>query len=60
MLTLAASEVRQPKANSPLTLSDRLITLAKDAETAGYPVTAEQLVQLSMRIFDEAKRPSRS
>ena len=58
MLTLAGSELRQATANSPLTLSDRLITLAKDAEIAGYPVTAEHLVQLAMKIFDEAKRPS--
>jgi hypothetical protein len=58
MLTIAGSELRQPKAISPLTLSDRLITLAKDAETAGYPVTAEHLVRLAMQIFDEAKTPS--
>lgn len=43
---------------SPMTLSDRLITLAKDADTAGYMVTADQLVRLAMTIFDEApKRP---
>jgi hypothetical protein len=39
-----------------MTLSDRLITLAKDADTAGYGVTAEQLVQLALTIFDEAPR----
>jgi hypothetical protein len=41
---------------SPLTLSDRLITLAKDADTAGYAVTAEQLLKLAIMIFDEAPR----
>jgi hypothetical protein len=41
---------------SPMTLSDRLITLAKDADTAGYAITAEQLVQLAITIFDEAPR----
>jgi hypothetical protein len=41
---------------SPMTLSDRLITLAKDADTAGYAATAEQLVQLAMTVFDEAPR----
>jgi hypothetical protein len=41
---------------SPMTLSDRLITLAKDADTLGYAVTAEQLVQLALTIFDEAPR----
>ena len=41
---------------SPLILSDRLITLAKDAETAGYAVTAAQLLRLAITIFDEAPR----
>lgn len=41
---------------SPMTLSDRLITLAKEADTAGYTVTAEHLVQLALTIFDEAPR----
>ena len=39
-----------------MTLSDRLITLAKDAETAGFALTADQLVQLAITIFDEAPR----
>lgn len=44
---------------SAMSLSDRLITLAKDADTAGYGVTAERLVRLAMTIFDEApRRPS--
>jgi hypothetical protein len=41
---------------SAMTLSDRLITLAKDADTAGFAVTADQLVQLAITIFDEAPR----
>jgi hypothetical protein len=41
---------------SPMALSDRLITLAKDADTAGYAVTAEHLVRLAITIFDEAPR----
>lgn len=48
--------IRQPATLSPMTLSDRLITLAKDADTAGYAMTAEQLVRLAMTIFDEAPR----
>ena len=48
--------IRQPTTLSPMTLSDRLITLAKDADTAGYAMTAEQLVRLAMTIFDEAPR----
>jgi hypothetical protein len=41
---------------SPMTLSDRLITLAKEADTAGYAVTAERLVQLALTIYDESPR----
>jgi hypothetical protein len=48
--------IRQSATVSPLTLSDRLITLAKDAETAGYAITAEQLLRLAITIFDEAPR----
>jgi hypothetical protein len=48
--------IRQSATVSPLTLSDRLITLAKDADTAGYAITAEQLLKLAITIFDEAPR----
>jgi len=48
--------IRQSATVSPLTLSYRLITLAKDAETAGYAITAEQLLRLAITIFDEAPR----
>jgi hypothetical protein len=44
------------QAISPMALSDRLITLAKDADLAGYAITAEHLVQLAITIFDEAPR----
>src|SRR5208283_2089936 len=37
------SQTIGPHPLSPMTLSDRLITLAKDADTLGYAVTAEQL-----------------
>ena len=50
------SEIGQSANVSLMTLSDRLITLAQDAEKAGYSVTAEQLVRLAMMIFDEAPR----
>lgn len=39
---------------SELVLSDRLITLAEDAERAGYTDTAERLVTLACSVFDEA------
>jgi len=61
MFTLSEPSTRQSETInahtlSPMTLSDRLITLAKDADTAGYAVTAGHLVQLAITIFDEAPR----
>jgi hypothetical protein len=56
MVPTTASRLRQTFTVSPLTLSDRLITLAKDADLAGYPITAEQLLRLAIMIFDEAPR----
>ena len=56
MLPMIDTGTRQSTTLSPMTLSDRLITLAKDADTAGYAATAEQLVQLAITIFDEAPR----
>jgi hypothetical protein len=41
---------------SELILSDRLITLAKDADRAGYTDTAEHLLTLACNVFDEAPR----
>ena len=41
---------------SELVLSDRLITLAKDADRAGYIDTAEHLLSLAYSVFDEAHR----
>lgn len=38
---------------SALVLSDRLLTLARDADRAGYQATADDLVQLAHRVFDE-------
>ena len=43
---------------SPLMLSDHLITLAEQADRAGYTTTARRLVSLACTVFDEAaKRP---
>ena len=41
---------------SELVLSDRLITLAQDADRAGYIDTAEILLNLACSVFDEAPR----
>jgi hypothetical protein len=56
MSPMTEAGIHQSTTLSPMTLSDRLITLAKDADTAGYAATAEQLVQLAIMIFDEAPR----
>jgi hypothetical protein len=37
-----------------LTLSDRLIAMAEDAERAGFRMIAAQLVRLACEVFDEA------
>jgi hypothetical protein len=56
MAPTSGSEFLQAANVSLMTLSDRLITLAQDAKKAGYPITAEQLARLAMKIFDEAPR----
>jgi hypothetical protein len=38
---------------SPLILSDRLLSLAEAAERAGFAHTADDLVRLAHRVFDE-------
>jgi hypothetical protein len=44
----------RPVETSPLTLSDHLITLAEEADRAGYTNTARRLVNLACTVFDEA------
>jgi hypothetical protein len=41
---------------SKLVMSDRLISLAQEAERAGYTSTAHDLVTLACSVFDEAPR----
>jgi hypothetical protein len=43
---------------SPLVLCDRLIALARQADSAGYPATASQLVQLAHTMFDDKTAPA--
>jgi hypothetical protein len=40
-------------AASPMILSDRLISLAQEAERAGCIVTAEHLLELAHTVFDD-------
>ena len=55
MPVLACEAVPKP-AVSELILSDRLISLAEDADRAGYTDTAERLVTLACSVFDDAAR----
>ena len=38
---------------SPLLLSDRLLTLAEDADRAGYRIAAEHLLFLASEVLDQ-------
>jgi len=40
---------------SPLVLCDRLLTLAQDADRAGYTITAEHLLHLAYDVFEEKR-----
>ena len=42
--------------SSPLMLCDRLLTLAQDADRAGYAATAEHLLELVDGVFEERPR----
>jgi hypothetical protein len=44
-----------PIAQSELILCDRLLSLAQDADRAGYSVTAEHLLHLAHCVFDERR-----
>ncbi len=45
-----------PTPISPLMLADRLITLAQDADRAGYQDSATRLLGLAYAVFDEQPR----
>lgn len=45
-------------APSPLVLADRLISLAQDADRAGYVAAASNLVALALAVFDETPAPT--
>jgi hypothetical protein len=40
---------------SPLMLCDRLLTLAQEADRAGYVLTAGHLLDLAHTVFDEKR-----
>jgi len=53
MLLLPHRGNAPPPSPSPLMLCDRLLTLAQEADRAGYAVTAEHLLELVETVFDE-------
>ena len=44
------------RAPSVLVMSDRLLTLAQEADRAGYSATAERLLHLAHDVFDDKQR----
>ena len=42
-----------PAAVSPLVLADRLISLAREADRAGFTDSASRLVGMALAVFDE-------
>lgn len=51
-LTLFAPAAPHPALFSPLVLADRLITLAQEADRAGFPDAASRLVGLVYSVLD--------
>ena len=45
-----------PAPVSPLVLADRLITLAREADRAGYTDSASRLVSMALAVFDETPK----
>jgi hypothetical protein len=54
MIAQTAAHTARSSVTSPLTLSDHLITLAEEADRAGYTSTARRLISLACTVFDEA------
>ena len=50
-------QTAKPVPVSPLVLADRLITLAQDADRAGYARSATRLLGLAYAVFDEEPQP---
>ena len=58
MLHLSPPEPIARAVPTPLILSDRLISLAEDAERAGLLATASRLMRLACTVLDEGRRPA--
>lgn len=58
MLSQTRIDTAHSPQTSPLILSDHLITLAQEADRAGYTSTARRLITLACRVFDETAQPA--
>ena len=58
MLSQIAHDTPNLPPSSPLMLSDHLITLAQEADRAGYTSTARRLITLACSVFDETAKPT--
>ena len=52
MSTLQPAQIA-PAPVSPLVLADRLISLAREADRAGFTDSASRLVGIALAVFDE-------
>ena len=50
---MQVTQPTKPVTVSPLVLADRLISLAQDADRAGYARSASRLLGLAYAVFDE-------
>ena len=53
---MQATQNAKPVPVSPLVLADRLISLAQDADRAGYAQSATHLLGLAYAVFDETPK----
>ena len=58
MLSQTQTITASASQTSPLVLSDHLITLAQEADRAGYTSTARRLITLACNVFDEPAQPA--
>lgn len=53
MITIGRIDTHLPRKLDGLVLCDRLLTLAEDAERAGFSVAANHLLYLALQIIDD-------
>ncbi len=58
MYKIADIEASARGVTSPLMLADRILSLAQDADRAGYQTTADRLLSLAFRVLDRPGRAS--